>query len=416
MKDPTWARAWYPLIDDYVSVEYALDVRSRTGGEYRENPCYHDEKSYKNGYGISLFPRKESWDKKACFVRYSDDNNRRAIKIISENLGMKFSENSIYLNSVIRVSTMIRNINHGINNNLVSEMGIESFDSIMSIDDQNSEQLPDFIIQHKPTKENNFPNQTRVFIQDINRNPNFMVDEKNDWVLKINKWETDLVMDWSKGKELFYKEWLVFKKKYDRKNTRVKPSKGLLITADIVKHSLRKNHWRSLLPFYGGNISKNFNGIQTVTLKNSGEYYWEMIGFKHVRMSNLPISTPIVIMEQWRSKYYKHKIMGLSWSFCFELIEKPKLTIYRRRGEHLLSWQSFSSKHTGITRELKSEAWDAYKKEDIKRYISVCKKANFSPIVDISVTIRSGIKVPKINQSDRRLYSRLFKIPIAEEN
>ena len=240
-----------------------------------------------------------------------------------------------------------------------------------------------------------------------------MVDEKNDWVLKINKWETDLVMDWSKGKELFYKEWLVFKKKYDRKNTRVKPSEGLIITADVVEHSLRKGHWRRLLPFDGGNISKNFNGIQTVTLKNS-ERYWEMIGFSRVRITNLPISTPIVIWELWRSKYNKNRpVWGLP-RFCFELIEKPEHTIYKSNGEYLLSWQSFSSKHTGIARELKSEAWDAYKKEDLKRYISVCKKANFSPITSISITIKSGVEFPELPLNPRWKSTHLFEIPITE--
>ena len=50
-----------------------------------------------------------------------------------------------------------------------------------------------------------------------------------------------------------------------------------------------------------------------------------------------------------------------------------------------VAWTEFRKIHTGISRELKSSAWNAYKKDDFKEYLSICQEAGFETPLDVGV-------------------------------
>lgn len=50
-----------------------------------------------------------------------------------------------------------------------------------------------------------------------------------------------------------------------------------------------------------------------------------------------------------------------------------------------VDWAEFRKIHTGISRELKSSAWNAYKKDNFKEYLSICEEADFQTPLDIKV-------------------------------
>ena len=140
MSSVTWKRAWYPVTGEYIDVHKALRVRDRNSGEYRENPCYHDRFSYENGCGIGLFPRKQGKDGTvAHFARYSDKENEKAARNLSDSMGMPST--AIYLNNALRVSTMIRNIGIELTKNLNEVMNVESYENKQTKKDSDCERL-----------------------------------------------------------------------------------------------------------------------------------------------------------------------------------------------------------------------------------------------------------------------------------
>ena len=50
-----------------------------------------------------------------------------------------------------------------------------------------------------------------------------------------------------------------------------------------------------------------------------------------------------------------------------------------------VAWTEFRKIHTGISRELKSSAWNAYKKDDFKEYLKLCEEADFTTPLDVGV-------------------------------
>jgi len=397
---PTWEDAWYPLMDKYVKVETVLKVRDRNRGEYRENPCYHDKISYKNGYGIALFPRKEGSDgKRAHFARYSHVDNERAMRKLSENIGMSGSNTTNYINSVLRVSTMIRNINRALTDDLIPEMNIKSCERTnrMSVNDPLS--IPDFIITHNPTKDNPHPNPTKLFIQEINRKPNFEINEEDDWILKITKWEMIQVMEWDKAKELFMKEWGAFKQKYRKKKLTInqpapKWCMVLLGYADVGGH--RSTRWRGSVPFgrpgQGNPPVLPSVSPQSVTLRDLRRVWKGMSNDIHLTSwTDLPPGTPIIIGEKFRSKYRSHLIIPKTRvHFYAELLDYPKISLPKK------SLKEFRKLHTEFMSpsvlkfkgRLSQKAWNAYKKDDIEEYTRICKKAGFEPYINVTIDIK----------------------------
>lgn len=51
-----------------------------------------------------------------------------------------------------------------------------------------------------------------------------------------------------------------------------------------------------------------------------------------------------------------------------------------------VAWAEFRKIHSGISREIKSMAWNAYKTDDFKEYLSLCEEANFTTPLDVGVT------------------------------
>ena len=65
-----------------------------------------------------------------------------------------------------------------------------------------------------------------------------------------------------------------------------------------------------------------------------------------------------------------------------------------------VAWAEFRRIHTGISRELKSSAWNAYKKDDFKEYLSICQEADFETPLDVGVvesTEETPVAVPEDN-------------------
>ena len=50
-----------------------------------------------------------------------------------------------------------------------------------------------------------------------------------------------------------------------------------------------------------------------------------------------------------------------------------------------VAWTEFRKIHSGISRELKSSAWNAYKKDDFKEYLSICQEADFETPLDVGI-------------------------------
>ena len=220
MQGARWALAWYPLEQKYIDVDKALKVRINTGGEYRENPCYHDKESFERGYGVALFPRREGINgKKAHFARYSDVRNKRAMRKLSDMMGMGNSNQSKYLNGALRVSTLIRNITIALENGLSTEIGIESYSQERNQlpRDPNS---PDFTFLASSDSPENPVLETNLFIKERGRVTKKDSIKSNDWILDITKWETKVVMDWDESRKLFLQEWSAFQNRMKHESSK----------------------------------------------------------------------------------------------------------------------------------------------------------------------------------------------------
>jgi hypothetical protein len=407
MGDPTWTSAWYPLTSKYEKVEDILKVRDRNRGEYRENPCYHDEMSYENGYGIALFPRRLGSDgRRAHFARYSDKDNERAIRKLSESIGFSPSNIGIYTNSVLRVSTMIRNINRGLKDNLTTGMNIFSCEQVKKDGIRNPLDIPDFIITHNPTKEKTHPNQTKLFIKENNRKPNFEVNDSNDWILNITKWETNLVMEWASAKSLFLKEWSTFMEKYKKMqfiNDQPPPDHCVVIATDPRSRWTPgklggSSSWRTAVrDIFGWNPAGKY-GTQTVKLVDNRREATGYHGdYRGTTFSGIPLShwlglrpgTPIIIGKKYISKYVTTRLATRTEvRFYSELLDYPRESLPEISPTEFSSSHWEDIKHGVWDKGEYDKAWSAYKKDDVKEYIRICKKNKFEPKIDVKIDIK----------------------------
>ena len=212
----------------YIDVQEALKIREKNGGEYRENPCYHEQYSYENGYGISLFPRRESKDgKRAHFARYSDRSNEMAERKLAKIMGVK-PTTGIYRNNVLRLSTMIRNIRIALQNDLSETMDIAGhIDRTRDSDEDIASH--DFEVFIDTPGKPGYKSKIKLFVMEKGRQLD-IGNSISNWVLEITKWETDIVMHWEKGESLFLEEWSAFRKRYEK--TRINERKRRVFSKD----------------------------------------------------------------------------------------------------------------------------------------------------------------------------------------
>ena len=196
----TWPEAYYPVEDRLVNVEYALNIRAKNGGEYRENPCVHSKTAWERGEGILLTPVDNSLNDKVNFFRAFPNQND-----LIENIATSLGIDPIYTNSAIRVSGMIDMLERAFNNDrdIIENMGILS----IFVNRNNCNLLqPDIIIKHDGEFQNKYNfKETRLYIRDWGRNPE--ESERSDWILNITKYEHNIVSDWIKWKLHFSNEW-----------------------------------------------------------------------------------------------------------------------------------------------------------------------------------------------------------------
>lgn len=214
-----WERAWAPGRGEYISVHKALSVRSETG-EFREGTCYHNREYFEAGYGVSLFPNREGINgKSAHFARYGHERNSRAMQKIAEITGMESTNNAKYLDSAMRVSTLLSNIGIALSEGLAIELGMDSYEQKRKSSPRDFD-LPDFTFKFPPEDEEKEHNEVNLFIKEKGRIIKKEGLDCHDLVLDITKWETSVIENRSKSKELFMAHWKAFQNRKKSEESR----------------------------------------------------------------------------------------------------------------------------------------------------------------------------------------------------
>lgn len=210
MSKLSWQAAYSVERDDYITVEYALSVRDRNAGEYRENPCYNSKDDFEGGMGIKLTPVNMR-GKKVNFFR-SFPGQLKAKRRIASSIGMASNNHSRYSDSALRVRSVI--------NFLLADLQKDemTIDQMLLLSAKNSEAVnsllhPDVIIHHRGDYSRR---ETRIFVKDHGRGPKFD-PLPDDWILDITKIAPDIVTSWKSIRPLFMKLWKEYEAKRDRR-------------------------------------------------------------------------------------------------------------------------------------------------------------------------------------------------------
>lgn len=217
-----FSRAYYPLTDSWVDVEFALRVRSLNQGEYRENPCWNSRESFLSGSknAIRLVPVDNSRNSKINFFRaWPGDEDK--LREEASDLGVSGDPgNPDYLPCAQRTRNMI----DALLRNLRDEPDSDSIELLqVSIVEEleGGSDCPDLVIHHQGRFRTKFRSEiTRVFISDLLRRPNYDVGV-DDWIIDISKVESNILKppaaeevslpDWNDIKILVHNYWIRFR-------------------------------------------------------------------------------------------------------------------------------------------------------------------------------------------------------------
>jgi len=215
---PRFERAYYPLTDSWVDVEFAL--RMRNNGDYRENPCWNSRASFLRGSknAIRLVPVDNSGNDKVNFFRaWPGDEDK--LKEEASELGID-SGSSEY----IVCGQRVRNIIDAFILNLRDEPDPVSVELLGVIDVEELESgadCPDIVIHHEGRFRVQFGSEsTRLFVRDTQRTPGFEIG-LDDWILDVSKVSSDVlkplddggvtIPDWNDIKILVHQYWVRFR-------------------------------------------------------------------------------------------------------------------------------------------------------------------------------------------------------------
>ena len=228
-KIPMKLEAYYPFEDRVVSVSYALSKRDQNDGEYRENPCVWSKQAWEDGFGIRLFPRRESVDgRRASFVFYSGQEKNILRAVQSSGVSGKYTNTGLRVNDTIeriwsQVSLPMPEDKKAKETHIKTRMGISKVERVSGKDLGS----PDFIITHegRHREEHGF-SITRLFIRDGPRKPTFVIGD-NDWILDITKWEPIKLSSWANFQPHFYSDWTRSRNRRDPKYKEVRMKEKL---------------------------------------------------------------------------------------------------------------------------------------------------------------------------------------------
>ena len=215
-----FSRAYYPIDDTWVDVEFALGRRAL--GDYRENPCWNSRESFLSGSqnAIRLVPVDNSGNGKTNFFRaWPGDEDK--LREEASNLGVSGNaRNSEYILCAQRTRNMIdallRNLRDEPDNDSIELLQVSTIEELECGSD-----CPDLVIHHQGRFRTEYKSDiSRVFIRDLLRRPNYDVGV-NDWIIDISKVESNALKpptleenslpDWNDLKILVHNYWIRFR-------------------------------------------------------------------------------------------------------------------------------------------------------------------------------------------------------------
>lgn len=227
IKTPMKLEAYYPHEDKYVSISYALAVRERNDGEYRENPCVWSKIAWEEGYELRLFPKKRSIDGRCAHFAFYPDQNKKIIEY-----AYKSGVSGKYLSSLLRREAVIdmlwsqicipgeedlgtKDIVYPVDH-IMTRLGISRIEKLSN----RNKTSPDYIFHHTGKFFSNHGfQQTNLFIKEHGIKPSF--DTTSDcWILDITKYEEKVVSSWPNFRTSFLQEWIRNRNSRDKRYQR----------------------------------------------------------------------------------------------------------------------------------------------------------------------------------------------------
>jgi len=372
--------AYHFHINDEVTIADSIDMRE--GGDLRAGDIWCHAECYKREprTGNRLFPVNLP----------SNPYFRRGKRIYTRVVECEFERVMLSKGESYRFAQFYHDLLVWLNSGDGKENPSELF-HISRVEESKSK-FTDIVISHTEKAPIDWT-ETRIIIVDKNRRRK--ASNEHTLVIDITHWTDSQLADFgNSGIRKMRDEWNQLLAKEDKRvrEREREITNFFLITANPTNPGMgvRGTRGVDLLPW----VQKN----EVKKLKSYDSWYWGKVGLglgRRNQILDLPPRTPIVILEQNISKFIKNKIGGVKVYLCVELLDSPVPTVYQEYG-NIMDWNWFSSKHTGFTRELKSKAWKAYKKEDVKAYISICNKAHFQPIIDIFISTTENVNPPPI--------------------